>query len=43
MQAASAYVHTDDYFHAVDSLEAIARNFVPTIPAGSADLNDLAA
>ncbi|TIX89287.1 hypothetical protein [Rhizobium sp. P44RR-XXIV] len=35
MQESSAYVHSDAYFHAVDSLENIARNFDP------ADPNDL--
>lgn len=32
MQAASAYAHSDTIFHAIDKLEAIARNFNPAAP-----------
>lgn len=32
MQAASVYVHSDAYFHTIDKLEALARNFDPAAP-----------
>ncbi len=32
MHAASAYVPSDIYFHAIDKLETIVRSFDPTAP-----------
>jgi hypothetical protein len=32
MQAAAAYLHSDTYFHAIDTVEDLARTFDPAAP-----------